>query len=431
MAIVVIGLHHRVTPLDVLERLTVRAEDLPKVLTSAVRRDWVSEAVVLSTCNRIEIYAVVERFHDACAGLRSVLAEHADVPVAAIADHLAVEFDDAAVDHLFNVAAGLDSAVLGETEILGQIKTAWGLARDEGAVGPQLNALFRHALHVGKRARTETGISRSEASVSSAAVALAADRLDGLAGRRALVLGAGDMGRQMAVALTGAGVAGVAVANRSDEAARDLAAMVQGEAVSPGAVSGLLGEVDLVLTSTAADHQILDFATVEAAVARRGGRPLMIVDIAVPRDVEPGVGELPGVELCDMDDLRARSEAGRARRRGEIAAVEAIVQTEWVRFRAQRSARAVAPVIAELRAHGEAIRQAELGRFAGRLDALSDPQRAQVEALTHRIVAKLLHQPSVRLAELAGSARGDRLVDSLADLFDLDEPEGDPVTDEA
>lgn len=430
MAIVVIGLHHRVTPLDVLERLTVRAEDLPKVLTSAVRRDWVSEAVVLSTCNRIEIYAVVERFHDACAGLRSVLAEHADVPVAAIADHLAVEFDDAAVDHLFRVAAGLDSAVLGETEILGQVKTAWGLARDEGAVGPQLNALFRHALHVGKRARTETGISRSEASVSAAAVALAADRLDGLAGRRALVLGAGDMGRQMAVALTGAG-AGVAVANRSDEAARDLAARIQGEAVTPGAVSGLLGEVDLVLTSTAAVHQILDFATVEAAVARRGGRPLMIVDIAVPRDVDPRVGELAGVELCDMDDLRARSEAGRARRRGEIAAVEAIVETEWVRFRAQRSARAVAPVIAELRAHGEAIRQAELGRFAGRLDALSDQQRAQVETLTHRIVAKLLHQPSVRLAELAGSARGDRLVDSLADLFDLDEPEGDPVTDEA
>jgi glutamyl-tRNA reductase len=429
VAIVVIGVNHRSAPLDLLERLTVGAEDLPKVLSFASQRDYVSEAVVVSTCNRTEIYAVVERFHDSYAGLRSVLSEHAEVPVADLADHLSVDFDEAAAGHLFSVAAGLDSAVIGETEILGQLKDAWRVARDEGAAGPHLNALFRHALHVGKRARTETGISRSVASASAAAVALASQRLDGLAGRRVLVLGAGDMGDQMAVALAGAGVAEVLVANRTATRAAELAERVGGAAVPFDRIGDVLADVDLLLTSTAAVNQVVNRATIEEVVGARHGRPLLIVDIAVPRDVDPRVAELPGVELCDMDDLRTFTEAGLNRRRGEISAVTEIIEDELVRFRAMRNARSVAPVISDLHARSEAIRRAELERFSGRLDGLTDRQRDAVEALTHGIVAKLLHRPSVRLGELAGTVRGDQIVDALADLYDMDDgDEGDRVT---
>ena len=421
MAIVVIGLNHRSAPLELLERLTIGADDLPKVLTNASQRDFVAEAVVVSTCNRTEIYAVVERFHDAYSGLRSVLAERADVPVADLADHLIAEYDETAAAHLFSVAAGLDSAVVGETEILGQLKDAWNIARDSGTVGPQLNALFRHALRVGKRARTETAISRSIASASAAAVALADERLNGLDHARVLVVGAGEMGEQMAVALASAGVDEVLVANRTADKAAALAARIEGTAVSIDAIGEVLEGVDVLLTSTAAVTNVINFDTIEHVVAARNGRPLLIVDIAMPRDVDPRVGDLDRVELCDMDDVRAFTDAGIARRRGEISAVNEIIEDELVRFGAQRNARAVAPVIAALHTRSEAIRQAEMERFSGRLESLTPRQRDAVESLTHGIVAKLLHVPSVRLAELAGTVRGDWIVDALGDLYDLDD----------
>ncbi len=421
MAIVVIGISHRTSPLELLERVTISTEDLPKVLTDAAQRDHVAEAVVLSTCNRTEIYAVVERFHDSYAGLRSVMAERADVGLADIADQLVVDSDEAAAAHLFSVAAGLDSAVVGETEILGQIKNAWEIARAEGTAGPQLNALFRHAVHVGKRVRTETGISRSIASASAAAVALASERLGGLEHRRVLVLGAGDMGEQMAVALAGAGVAEVRVANRTPERAGALAERVGGTAIPLDGVNEALADVDVLLTSTGATSQLIERDELERIVARRRGRTLLIVDIAVPRDVDPRVGELPGVHLCDMDDLRRFTEAGIARRHAEISAVSDIIEEELARFSAHRNARSVAPVIADLHRRGEAVRRAELARFDHRLSGLDDRQRDAVEALSHGIVAKLLHRPSVRLGELAGTVRGDRIVEALRDLYAMDD----------
>jgi glutamyl-tRNA reductase len=310
--------------------------------------------------------------------------------------------------------------VVGETEILGQIKTAWEVARVEGASGPLLNAMFRHALEVGKRARTETAISRHIASASAAAVAMAAEHLDGLAGRRVLVMGAGDMGEGMAVSLAEAGVAEVRVANRTFARAEALAARVGGTGVPLHDLRPSLAEVDLLLTSTGAAAMLVDHVELAPVIAARAGRPLLIVDIAVPRDVDPEVASLPGVTLLDMDDLRRFADAGIERRRGEVAAVGLIVEEELVRFAARTTAREVAPLIADLHQRAEQLRLDELQRFAGRLEGLTDRQREAVEALTHGIIAKVLHQPSVRLKDLSGSARGDRLVEALRDLYELD-----------
>ncbi len=419
MSVVVIGLNHRTAPLDLLERLTVDDARLVKALGDVSGREHVSEAVILSTCNRTEIYAVAEKFHGAYRDIRDFLADWSFLPPEAFTDHLYVHYDDLAVDHLFAVAAGLDSAVLGEHEILGQVRTAWELALDEGTSGGQLNMLFRHALEVGKRARTETGIARNIASVSTAAVAMAAERLDGLAGRRILVLGAGEMAEGMVRSLAGADVAEVLVANRTWERAFDLAQRVGGRALHLAELDQGLRQVDLLLTSTGASSLIVEHGDLEAAVAARAGRPLLIVDVAVPRDVDPAAGDLDGVTLLDMDDLRAFAESGVAERRREVAAVRTIIDDEVQRFVAVASAREVAPLVASLHTLGEQVRAGELERFAGRLGELDERQRELLDALTKGIVAKLLHEPTVGLKDAAGTPKGERLAEALRDLFDL------------
>lgn len=419
MAVVVIGVNHRTMPLELFERLTVDAARLPKVLADLSSRDNLAEVVMLATCNRTEVYAVAERFHGAYADVRNTLAEQSNLAPEDFTDHLYVHYDDSAVRHLFQVAAGLDSAVVGEAEILGQVKTAWQLARVEGTARSLLNPLFRQALEVGKRARTETGISRHVASASAAAVAMAATRVGNLAERSALVLGAGEMGEGMVVALAGAGVSDLRIANRTPGRAQDLAARVGGSAVPLFQVPDALAEVDLLLTSTGATSIMVEYAELAPVIARRNGRPLLIVDIAVPRDVDPGVADLPGVTLLDMGDLRAFAEQGMNRRRGEVAAVTAIVNDELDRYDSLCSARSVAPLVATLRDQAEQVRQAELSRFASRLDGLDERQMEAVEGLTRGILAKLLHTPSVKLKDLAGTPQGERLAAAVRDLHDL------------
>ncbi|MBK9179697.1 MAG: glutamyl-tRNA reductase [Acidimicrobiales bacterium] len=419
MSIVVIGLNHRTAPLDLLERTNVDDAHLPKALHDLRTRPNVSEAVVLSTCNRTEVYVVADRFHGATHDVRLFLGELADLAPDGLGDHLYTHYDESAVAHLFSVASGLDSAVLGESEILGQMKAAWELARGEGASRSGLNLLFRHAVEVGKRVRTETGIARNITSISQAAVALAAERLGTLRGRRVLVLGAGDMGEGMATALAGAGVAGVVVANRTLERAEALADRVGGEAVALGDVGDALAGVDVLLTSTGATSIMLEHADLAPILARRPDRPLLIVDVAVPRDVDRAVGELPGVTLLDMDDLRAFAQAGVAERSREVGRVRALIDLEVERYLDTRTAREAAPLVAGLRSHAEQVRRAELERLRGRLDGLDERQREAVEALTKGILAKLLHGPTVRLKEVAGSPRGELLAEALRDLFDL------------
>ena len=422
MSVVVVGLNHRTVPLDLLERMTVSDARLPKALHDLCSRDEIGEAVLLSTCNRTEVYAVVERFHPAYQDIRNFLSEMAYLPPEAFSDHLYTHYDDEAVEHLFGVAAGLDSAVLGESEILGQVKSAWELAQGEQAAGPSLNMLFRHALEVGKRARTETAIARHITSVAQAAVAMTTDRLGTLAGKRILVLGAGDMGRGMVASLADADTVDppeLLVANRTWAKAEEVAAEVGGRAVHVDDVPTVLADVDVLLTSTGASSIMFEEADFAPSLAQRDGRPLLIVDIAVPRDIDPGVGELDGVTLLDMDDLRVFAEAGIAQRRREVTAVDGIVTDEVQRYLSVSTAREVAPLVTAVRDKAEDIRLAEIERHRAKLDGLGEKEREAVEALTRGILAKLLHEPTVRLKDAAGTPRGDRLAESLRTLFDL------------
>lgn len=419
MSLVVIGLNHRSVPLDLLERMTIDDARLPKALHDVVSREHVSEAVVLSTCNRLEIYVVAERFHGAYADVRNFLAELAYLPPETFADHLYVHYDREAAEHLFGVAAGLDSAVVGEHEILGQVRTAWERARAEGTSAASLNMLFRHAIEVGKRARTETAISRNIASVSTAAVAMAADRLGGLEGRQVLVLGAGEMGEGMVRSIVGAGASGVRVANRTWERSVELADAVGGRAIRLADLDAALVEVDLLLTGTGAHSIMLEHGDLSRIMTARNGRPLLIVDVAVPRDVDPSSADIDGVTLLDMDDLRAFAEAGQDERRREVGVVRSMVAEELDRYAALASAREVAPLVAALHDRADGVRRAELERFRARLGELDDHQAEAVEALTRGIVAKLLHDPTVGIKEAAGTPKGERLADALRDLFDL------------
>jgi glutamyl-tRNA reductase len=329
------------------------------------------------------------------------------------------------VAHLFGVAAGLDSMIIGEGEILGQVREAWSSAEREGTSGPLLSRTFRHAIEVGKRARTETAIGRHAVSVSSAAVALATSRLGSLDDRRVLVLGAGSMGEGMALALAGAGVREIVVANRTAARADELAARVGGRAIALGEIPDALVACDVLLASTGAQELLVERSDIEAVMAMRTGRALLVVDIGVPRNIDPGAGEVFGVTLLDIDDLRAFGEQSLAQRRQEIGHVRDIIATELDRHRLERSAREVAPLITSLRAHAEDLRIGEIDRFRAKLDALDPTVRELVDALTQGIVNKLLHEPTVRMKDAAGSARGELYADALFELFGLPEPDTD------
>lgn len=419
MSVVVLGLNHRTVPLSLLERVTIDDARLPKALHDVMSHEHVSEAVVLSTCNRTEVYVVAEKFHPAYADLRSFFSELAFVPPEEIADHLYVRDGAQAVEHLFRVASGVDSAVVGEAEILGQVRHAWEQAQIEQATGSQINLLFRHALEVGKRVRTDTEIGRHIASVSTASVAMAAAHLGELEGRSILVMGAGEMGEGMVRALASNGVTDIRIANRTFENAAEVAERLGGRAIRLADLDAALTEVDLLMTGTGAQSMILEHADLARVMAARDGRPILVVDVAVPRDVDPSASELPGVTLLDMDDLRRFAEAGQAERRREVETVEQIIHDEVDRFSAVSTAREVAPLISALHARAEAVRSAELDRLRVRLGDLDPRQAEALEALTRGIVAKLLHEPTIALKDAAGTPKGERLADALRDLFEL------------
>ncbi len=417
MSILVIGVNHRSGPLSVLERVTIAPTDVPKAVDGLVRLDNVREVVVLSTCNRTEIYAVAERFHGAYADILDFLCDLGDIAPDDLHPHLYSEHDDGAVAHLFEVAAGLDSAVIGESEILGQLRQAWQVAQREGGARSTLNLLFRHAVGVGKRARTETGIARGTASVSHAAVEMAVDHHGSMAGRRVALVGAGSMGEGIAVALHGAGVDDVMVVNRSPERGQALADRVNGRALGMDRLREALEASDVVLTSTGAGEPV-----VTADVVReldRAGRPLLFVDIAVPRDVAPEIAELPHVSVLDLEDLITWAERGRSERFAEVDRVAVIVAEEVERFGLEAAALQAAPLVSSLRRRAEELRAAELSRHATRIGQLDDDQREMIDAITRGLVAKLLHEPSVRLRTQAGTPQGERNAAAVADLFDL------------
>jgi glutamyl-tRNA reductase len=421
VSLVVVGLNYRTAAVDLLERMTVSSAGLPKALHDLAGREHLAEVALLSTCNRTEVYARTTRFHDGIDDVRHFLADCSGLDPDSLAEQLYTYHDDAAVAHLFGVVSGLDSMIIGESEILGQVRESWEVAEREGTAGQLLSRTFRHAVEVGKRARTETGIGRHAVSVSSAAVRVAAERLGSLEGRRVLLLGAGDVGEGMALALSGAGVEEIIVANRSRARGQQLAARVGGRSVPLDDVFDALVSSDVLLASTGAPGTLIERGDMEEVIRRRDGRALLVVDVAVPRDVDPGVGQVFGVQLLDIDDLKAVGEESLQQRRAEVGKVRVIINDELERFRLAQLEREVAPLVASLRARAEELRSAELDRLASRLAALDPAARELVEQATRGLVNKILHEPTVRLKEAAGSARGELYADALAALFALDE----------
>jgi glutamyl-tRNA reductase len=420
VSVVVVGLNHRTVPLTVLESMTVPSARLAKALHDLSSGEHLSEAVIVSTCQRTEIYSVANRYHPAVGDIRQFLSLWSGRPPEEFADGIYEYYDDVAVAHLFRVAGGLDSAVLGEGEILGQLRDAWAAAQSEQSVGAVLSILFRHAMEVGKRIRSETAIARGTTSLSQTAVALAASELGSLAGLTTLVMGAGEMGEAMAQALAGGLEAGpLLVANRTWSRATELAARCGGRAVEWSDLPLALALADVVLASTGSPGTLLTASDLEPVLAQRAGRPLLIVDIAVPRDVDPAVGGLSGVTLFDMDQLSAFADKAMAERRREIPRAEAILAEEVQRYEGLSAAREVAPLIASMHERAERIREGELERFRRRLSDLDESQSRAVEALTRGIVAKLLHDPTVTLKSAVGTPSGEQLAQSLRQLFDL------------
>ena len=423
MSVVVVGLQHKQASLSLLEAVAVGDADLHKVLGALRHSRNVQETVVLSTCLRTEVYAVVDRFHDAVAEIYGVVSEHSGLTVAALEEHAVIRFDDDVTRHLFAVASGLESAVMGESEVVGQVRRAYEYAQEEGVCGPVLSALFQHALQTGKRVRTDTGISRGTTSFAYAAVEVArAQSADGLAGKQVVVIGAGDMGLGVCRALgdlTGTDAPrGVTVVNRSLSRAETLveAAHETGiwRAASLENAHVELAGADVVLTAVGAESHVLAPAHFSGVAG-----PLLVIDLGVPRNVDPAVGALGTVRLLDMDTISEAVAQALGDRQEESLAASVIVDEEVDRYRTASRQRGAAPVISALRARLESLRATELERHRAQLADLSEAEWEQVDLATRAALAKMLHEPTMLLKETAGTPRGERLVEALRLLFDL------------
>jgi glutamyl-tRNA reductase len=416
-ALVGLSLTHRTAPLAVRERLALAPAQASDLLTALVAGDAVDEAVAVSTCNRIEVYVAGEDAGSAEWAVVAALARHAGMSTAALGLRLRALRGRAVADHLFAVASGLDSMVIGETEILGQLRRAHELAREAHACGLLLDRLMRGALGAGRRVRAGTAIARSGVSVSSAAVELAREALGSLAERRVMLVGAGKSSEVTARVLRSQGVGVLRVANRSHERAAEIARR-DGGAVALDDLEAHLAGSDLVIAATACPHVLIDAAMVRRAMARRAGRPLVVIDLAVPRDVDPGVRDIRGVTLLDLDDVQARVARNRAARQSDVAAARALIAGEVDRFERWRAARAATPTIAALKHAGDAIVGDLLALNAPHWESLTDADRERVEALARAVARRLLHEPTRRVKQAA--CEGDTAPERAArDLFGL------------
>src|SRR5216117_700561 len=417
MGIKVLGVNHRTAPLDVRERFAHGAHEVPAAL-ARVMAAGATGGVLLSTCNRTEFYLVAdeERVADAVWDL---LGERLDGGAAA-RPYGYIARDRDAVRHLYRVSSGLDSMILGESQIQGQVREAWEASRAQA--GPVLHRLFQTALHVGSRVRTETAIGRGTASAASAGVAVAGKIFGDLAGKSALILGAGDMAELAATCLSDEGVQITLVANRTHERARAIAERIGGKAVSLEEAWPHFATTDIALCSTAAPHAVVTWERVGHIIAGRGGRPLCILDLAVPRDVDPAVAQLENVFLYDVDDLQTVAAQATARRRDEVPAAEQIVEDETDVFWAWYGGLGVVPTIKELRQRMDDLRAVELERALRHLGHLSPEDRARVEQLSQTLLNKFLHQPTIALKTAAEEGRGYGLLEALRRLFGMEPP---------
>jgi glutamyl-tRNA reductase len=426
MSILVVGLSHRSAPVDLLERVSLSADAAAKLIDDIVSGEHAGEAMVLSTCNRVEVYVDVDKFHGGLAETSELLARQAGASLDELTPHLYVHYEDRAVAHLFAVACGLDSMVVGESQILGQVRAALRTAQDAGSAGRTLGALAQQALRVGKRARTETGIDRAGRSLVSAGLAEAEQVLGSLAGRSVVVVGAGAMSSLAATVAHQVGAASVVVANRTLPHAQRVAAGVGGRAVALPELAGALASADLVVSCTGAVGHVVTTPTVAAAQRARGDRPLVLLDLALPRDVEPGAEDLAGVTVIDLESLAGVLE--RTEHAADVEATRLIVAEEVTAFLGWQRAASVAPTVVALRGMADAVVRAELARLTARLPGLDDRSRAEVETTLQRVVEKVLHAPTVRVKQLAGEPGGHAYADALSKLFGLDPAAVEAVT---
>ncbi len=415
MSVLVVGISHRSAPVSLLEEVTVGVGDTTGVL-GELTAGAVSEAVVLSTCNRVEVYADTEGFHAGVDAITDLLSRRSGVPLEDLSKHLYVHWEGQAVLHLFQVACGLDSMVVGESQILGQLRRAYGVSGE--TAGRVLHELFQTALRVGKRVHSETGIDEAGQSLVSVGLEHAVRTVGALRGRSVLVVGAGSMGALAGATLRRAEVGEVVVANRTPANAARLAATLGGRGVGLEALVDELVAADVVVTSTGATGLVVRREVVAAAVARREGRPLAILDLALPRDVDPLVRTLPGVTIVDLEALQsalADTDAGAG-----VEAAREIVTEEVGAFLTWQKASRVAPTVVALRTKADEVVAAELTRLTSRMPDLGDRERAEVEQTVRRVVQTLLHTPTVRVKELTEAPVGLSYADALRELFGLD-----------
>ncbi|HET7407974.1 MAG TPA: glutamyl-tRNA reductase [Mycobacteriales bacterium] len=418
MSVLVVGLSHRSAPVALLERAALAADDVPKVLVELLRAPGVDEALVASTCNRVEVYAEVEKFHGGVQAISDLLAQVSGIPLDELTDHLYVHYEDRAVQHLFTVACGLDSMVVGEAQILGQLRSAYAVARKEGALGRTLTPLVQRALRVGKRAHSETGIDKAGQSLVSVGLDLGAQALGGLVGRSALIVGAGSMAALAGATLRRADAGAITVANRTPAHAARLADSLGGRGAGLAGLTDAIADVDLLVCCTGATGAVVSVDAVETAMSRRPDRPLFVLDLALPRDVDAAVRQVPGITLVDLEALRAVLEGEQVAR--DVEAVRRIVTDDVADYLSQQRSARVAPTVVALRSKAQDVMDAELLRLAGRLPDVDERTRREIGDTVRRVVDKLLHAPTVRVKELAGAPGGDSYAEALRELFDLD-----------
>lgn len=427
MSILLFGVSHRSAPVSVLEQLSIDEADQVKIVNQMLQSPLVTEAMVLSTCNRVEVYAVVDAFHGGLAVVGQVLSDHSGMSMADLTKCAYVRYSEAAVEHLFTVASGLDSAVVGEQQVLGQVRRAYASAEANRTVGRALHELAQRALSVGKRVHSETGIDAAGASVVSVALGLAERRLDGLAGKSAVVIGAGAMGALSSVHLAKAGIDCIGVLNRSMSRAQRLARKIRESGVRADALPlerlpEVLAHADVMVSCTGAVSPVVSLADVHHALAAshrdETAHPLVICDLGMPRDVDPAVAGLPGVWVVDVDRVQREPSAHAAA--SDVDAARHIVAAEVAAYLAGQRMAEVTPTVTALRQRAADVVEAELLRLNNRLPDLESAQREEVARTVRRVVDKLLHAPTVRIKQLASAPGGGSYAEALRELFELD-----------
>lgn len=443
MSVLLFGVSHRSAPVAVLEQLSVDESDQIKLVEGLLQAPLVTEVMLLSTCNRVEVYAVVDAFHGGLSAIGQVLAEHAGMSMGELTKHAYVRYSEAAVEHLFAVTSGLDSAVIGEQQVLGQVRRAYATAEANRTVGRVLHDLAQRALAVGKRVHSETSIDAAGASVVSVALHVAAERLyrpergpsyTALAGRTATVIGAGSMGALTAAHLVRLGVSQINVVNRSLPRAQRLAEIIAEQGVNAQAMTldqlpAALATADLAVSCTGAVRPVVTLADVHHALATAPrdelAQPLVMCDLGMPRDIDPAIAGLPGVTVIDMDRVQREPSARAAAADAEAA--RSIVAAEVAAYLAAQRMAEVTPTVTALRQRAADVVEAELLRLENRLPGLDGDQRDEVARTVRRVVDKLLHAPTVRIKQLAGAPGGDTYAEALRELFELDPQAVDAV----